>query len=224
MSKNSHLHVKGLNRLLRVAKVACLILLLYIGVLLLFVLRGPEAASLEERKSADVAVIFGAAVWGDYPSPRLQDRLNAAYATLKDLDCPIIVSGGQGSDEHLSEALAMKRYLVKLGLPEQRIYLEDKATSTRENITLSDKVITDLLTTDALNATATTNTAKPPAVLVITSDYHMRRATLLARQAGWVSLPVPAHHSVQDKLELVPRELLALTKDLLLSIVKLAFN
>lgn len=219
-----HPRSKYRHRLIRVAQVACLILLLYIGLLLLFVLRGPEPASFEERKSADVAVIFGAAVWGDYPSPRLQDRLNAAYATLKDLDCPIIVSGGQGSDEHLSEALAMKRYLVALGLSEQRIFLEDKATSTRENIAFSDKLIADLLSSDALTSDTITAPLKPPIVLVITSDYHMRRVTLLAKQAGWLALPVPAHHTPQDKLELVPRELLALSKDLILSAINRTRN
>ncbi len=86
-------------------------------------------------RSNDYAVILGAKVNGEIPSLSLQFRLDAAleYA-IQYPHVYLILSGGQGPGEHISESEAMKRFLVKNGIQEERLLIEDLSTSTYENL------------------------------------------------------------------------------------------
>ena len=78
-----------------------------------------------------IMVILGCQVmpWG--PSILLQDRLDEGLAYLREYpDMTVVVSGGQGTDEHLSEAQAMANYLMEHGIPEENILLEDQSHNT----------------------------------------------------------------------------------------------
>lgn len=80
-------------------------------------------------------VVLGAKVIGDEPGGVLKNRLDTAADFLKEHpDVKCIVTGGQGKDEAYPEAVVMKKYLVKIGIEEDRIVVEDKSTSTKENI------------------------------------------------------------------------------------------
>ena len=74
-------------------------------------------------------VVLGCKVNGRDPSLMLQRRLEAALPYIKDHpEVPCIVSGGQGNNEEISEAQAMKEWLIQYGVPESQIYLEDRST------------------------------------------------------------------------------------------------
>jgi uncharacterized SAM-binding protein YcdF (DUF218 family) len=81
----------------------------------------------------DYAIVLGAKVNGETPSLSLRYRLEATlnyanqYPHVK-----LVLSGGQGTDEYISEAEAMRRYLVENGVSEERLLLESKSTSTYE--------------------------------------------------------------------------------------------
>ncbi len=91
---------------------------------------GNDTADYTEQ----TVIVLGCAVRGDRVSIALAKRLDKAYEYhLKNPDAVIIVSGGQGAQEDISEALAMKRYLVEKGVPEEKIIMEDKSTSTITN-------------------------------------------------------------------------------------------
>ena len=80
-------------------------------------------------------VIFGCQVKPDGPSVLLRDRLDTALDYLKDHpDMKIIVSGGKGDDEHISEAQCMYDYLTAYGVDGANIYMEDKSRNTWQNI------------------------------------------------------------------------------------------
>lgn len=82
----------------------------------------------------------------------------------------LIVSGGKGDDERVSEASAMASYLAERGFPADRLLLEDRSRNTEENLVFSKAIMDDLL---------------PGArVTIVTSDFHAFRAALLARQLG----------------------------------------
>ena len=88
-------------------------------------------------------MIFGCYVRGEEPGRTLTTRLDAALSLLKryqNADC--IVSGGQGSNEAISEAEAMRRYLVSRGIAEERITLEDRSTNTSENLEYTFAILT----------------------------------------------------------------------------------
>lgn len=119
--------------------------------------------------NVDYLIVLGARVESDGPSPALTRRLNAAMEYLEDSpDTIIIASGGQGSDEPMSEAACIRDELVRRGVAPERILLEDSSTDTQENITCSMALIGD---TGA-------------SVGILTNNFHVYRAEKLARSAG----------------------------------------
>lgn len=114
-------------------------------------------STISDSSDIKYAVILGAGLNGDQISERLKIRLDTALLYLKENHIPIIVSGGQGEDELISEAEAMKRYLIDNGIESDRILLEDKSTSTYENLLFSKN----------------TMKLENPKIALVTSDYHM---------------------------------------------------
>lgn len=148
---------------------------------------------------ADYLVVLGAKVNGTRPSKILRYRIEKAAWYLEQYpDTKVVVSGGKGTDEGTSEAAAMKNELVKLGIEEKRIYMEDASTSTKENLEFSKKYI-DI---------------EHHNVIVVTTDFHVLRAVKIAEKAGYKNVEGLAAQSVWY---LVPtnyvREFLALVKD-----------
>ncbi len=123
----------------------------------------------------DFVIILGCAIRKDgTPTPLLRDRIDRAVAfrneqlakTGKDLI--FVTSGGQGSDEVISESAAMKRYLLSKGIPESRILEENQSTNTFENMRFSKAVI------DSINPHAN--------IAFATTNYHVFRSGLYARR------------------------------------------
>ena len=115
------------------------------------------------------AVVLGCRVYGERASLSLVERLEAAQMYLEENpDAVCVVSGGQGPGEDISEAECMRRWLVNKGIDESRIYKEDKSTSTEENIAFSKDVIEE----NNLNEN----------IVIVTSEYHSYRATVLAEK------------------------------------------
>ena len=122
-------------------------------------------------EKTDLIVVLGCQVRGETPSRMLRHRLDTAYEAMqKHPDALCVVSGGKGSDELISEAEAMRRYLVEKGADESRIVMEDKSTNTFENIKFSFE-ITDKLGYDR-------------DITIVTDGYHQYRAGLIARKQG----------------------------------------
>jgi uncharacterized SAM-binding protein YcdF (DUF218 family) len=158
------------TRPIKVIKTAILI-----GFVLLFAVIGYIIIRMSCTKTTydeDVVIVLGCAVVGERPSNTLVNRLEKCLEYCrKNPKAVVIVSGGQGPQEDISEAEAMKRYLVKNGIDEGRIYKEDKSTSTDENFKFS-KVILDDMFPDGCS------------VCYITNDFHSYRAGCYARKNG----------------------------------------
>lgn len=128
-------------------------------------------ACLSRPEKPNVIVVLGCQLWGINPSPMLQKRLDKAYDLMvKYPDVPVVVTGGQGDDEVISEGEGMKMYLVSRGIPEDRIIVEDKSTSTFENIKNAFEI------TDSMGLSRD--------ITIATSEYHVYRASLIARSQG----------------------------------------
>ena len=125
------------------------------------------------KEQAEYMVVLGAKVREDGPSVSLWDRIYGAADYMQTHPQTIaIVSGGQGADEPMTEAQAMYEELVNLGIDETRIWLEDRATSTWENINFSLDVIEEK------------TGVRPTKLGVLSSEYHLFRAGLFARECG----------------------------------------
>lgn len=93
---------------------------------------------ITSTKKVDYVIVLGARLYGDIPSPALMERLKVVKEYLiENKDVKVVVSGGQGIDEDIPEAHAMEKYLADNGVEKDRIIIEDKSTTTFENLKLS---------------------------------------------------------------------------------------
>ncbi len=167
---------------MRIKRTACI--LTAIGLVYLAAVEVPivGAASGDGDREYDYIIVLGAAVHGDTPSLSLVERVSAAADYMKEHpDSTAIVSGGQGDDENISEAEAMYVWLMQNGIDKSRVILEDKSASTLENLENSFAIIRSR--GDDPNTAAA----------VVTSEYHIYRAKLLAQSLGVSVGSVAAH-------------------------------
>ncbi len=122
-----------------------ILIIIYAAAILFFVIMGSILSSAAAKKAEynkDVLIVLGCAVRGDKVSLTLKYRLDAALEYLEHSpDTHIIVTGGKGNDENISEARAMKDYLVARGVDPGRITMEDKSTSTWENFKFTREIL-----------------------------------------------------------------------------------
>ncbi len=158
----------------------------------------------DEEKRTDFLIVLGAAINGETPSLALQLRLVTAVEYLKKYpDTHVVVSGGQGRGEDITEAEAMRRFLVAGGIDESRILMESRSTSTMENFKYSKQLIEQ--------TTGKTVTD----ITFITNSFHIMRARLLAGRNGLEASAVSCKTPGQVIVQMYLREYLALFKSLL---------
>lgn len=146
--------------------------------------------------SYEYAIILGAKVNGETPSLTLRYRLEEALTYAETYpNVKFVLSGGQGPDEAISEGEAMRRFLLEKGVDEERLLLETESTSTYENLLYSKKLLPEDL----------------GGITIITSDFHLTRARLLAENLGLETDALPAktprsveaRHHVRERLALI---------------------
>lgn len=121
----------------------------------------------------DAVIVLGAGIHGETPSLTLKKRLDTAVEYYnKNPNAVIVVSGGQGPQESITEALAMERYLLERGIPGEKILKEERATSTKENFVFSKEILDSYFDGEYR-------------VAFITDDYHVYRASRHAAAAGF---------------------------------------
>lgn len=131
---------------------------------------------------ADYIIVLGAGVNGSTPSLSMINRMTPTIEYMKSHpNCKAIVTGGQGDGENLSEAQAMFDYLTARGIEPGRIIMEDKATSTEENLKFSFAIIGDEL--------------ESATVAVVSSEYHLCRAKAIGEMLGKELYGIPGKTS-----------------------------
>ncbi|MCI1635914.1 YdcF family protein [Bifidobacterium sp.] len=139
---------------------------------------------LPRKRHYDYIIIHGAGLSGVRPTPLLQGRLDKALRLWNQQKRKplLIVSGGQGADEEISEAEAMRRYLVdEQHVPQDSVLSEDKSTTTLENLRFSKNIM------DAHSDSSRYRCA------LVTSDYHVFRAAEYAHQVGVAADGIGSH-------------------------------
>lgn len=127
------------------------------------------------KRKVDYIIVLGSGLIGDRVPPLLKSRLDKGIQIYneqkeKGINSKLVVSGGQGPDELTSEADAMKKYLISQNIPEENILVEDKSTTTYENMKFSKKIMDN----NSDNYTS----------IFVTNNYHVFRASIYARKAG----------------------------------------
>lgn len=119
-------------------------------------------------KKSDCIIVLGCQVYGTTPSPFLAWRTEHALKLYKEgYGKYIIVSGGKGQGENISEAEAMKRYLISKGMEASKILIEDKSASTMANL---------------INSKAIMDQKGLKTAIIVSNKYHLKRASLMAKQ------------------------------------------
>lgn len=142
-------------------------------------------------------IVLGAKLNGDVMSLSLFYRVREALEYLEaNPDTKVIVSGGQGEDEWITEAEAMARYFIENGIAEARIISEDKSTTTNENFRFSRELVAE----------------EVKEIVVVTNDFHLYRSMVIASRNDFVPYPLAAETPWVVKGKLWAREYVAILK------------
>lgn len=126
----------------------------------------------------EVAIVLGAGIRGEEVTSSLKFRLDKAIEYhRKNPAAYIVVTGGLGPQESVTEAFAMEKYLLAQGVDKAKIIKEEKSTTTAENFRFSKEILD-------------TRFPKGYSIVVITNAFHIFRATAIAKHAGYQD----AHH------------------------------
>ena len=143
-----------------------------------------KASFGNSEEPVDYVVVLGAKVNPSGPSVSLWDRICSAYIYLSEHpEVTAVLSGGQGSDEPITEAECMYRELSLLGIDPKRLWREEEATSTWENLQFS------------LNLIEEKTGHRPAKIAVLSSEYHLFRASLFAKACDVEFVGIPARTS-----------------------------
>ena len=157
------IRLKWLNIAILIACVSALIMMIGVGVY-----GKNDNATYRE----DALIILGAGIRGEQVSRTLARRLDRALAYLaENPNALVVVSGARGTQEDITEALAMERYLLAGGIPKEQIIKEEAATNTYENLSYTKTILDAKL-------------SRPYRIVFVTNDFHVYRASMLAKKLG----------------------------------------
>ncbi|GAA0865118.1 YdcF family protein [Paraclostridium tenue] len=173
---NNTVNIKNKKYLNLILKIYNTILIIFIvsfifieSILIININQFKEVKDIENLK---YIIVLGAGLDGYKVGKTLQSRLDKAVEYYKlNPNAKIIVSGGQGKDEMISEAVAMKRYLIENGVNENKIIKEDKATTTLENLKFSKDILKN-------------RKDEKTKVLIVTNEFHLTRSMIIANILG----------------------------------------
>lgn len=146
--------------------------------------------------AVDAAVVLGAAVWGEEPSPVFRERINHAIDLYKsDLVQDIIFTGGQSNINELAESVVARKYAIARGVSESNILTESQSRTTYQNLYYAKQVA------QKRNLTR---------FVIVSDPLHMKRAMLMAKDlqinAYPSATPTTRYKSIENKLPFLARE------------------
>lgn len=172
--------------------IGCFIMIGYIGFTYFQI---KQTAKERPPKNVPYLIILGAKVKGDKMSKALYERAKTGLVYLQDNpQTKVIVTGGQGADEKISEAEAARRFFVEQGIDKERILIEKRSVTTYENIKFSKKLY------------------NVKEAVIVSNDFHVFRAIKLSEGLGIKSYPLAAETPKVVKAKLYGREYLAILK------------
>ncbi|MFN6564602.1 MAG: YdcF family protein [Nostoc sp. ChiSLP01] len=145
---------------------------------------------------ADAAIVLGAAVWGEEPSPVFRERINHAINLYKNgFVKTIVFTGGVGQSHEPAEAIVGKNYAISQQVKAADILTETQSRTTHQNLK---------------NALEVANAHQLTKFLIVSDPLHMKRAVLMARNLGMDAYPSPTpttrYRSFNSQMEFLSRE------------------
>lgn len=145
---------------------------------------------------ADAAIVLGAAVWENEPSPVFRERINHGINLYKNADInKLIFTGGVGDSNELAEAMVGKNYAVANGVKVADILTETRSRTTYQNLK---------------NALEVASGQKLTKFLIVSDPLHMKRSVLMAKHLGMDAYPSPTlttrYRTFRSQIEFLLRE------------------
>lgn len=163
-----------------------------------------EITDLKNNNEYDCIIVLGAGIWGDKPSPMLQDRLDEAIKLYKEGIAPKIIMSGDNGQEGYDEVNVMKTYAIENGIPSEDIFMDHAGFSTYESIYRAKEIF------------------QVKKAIIVTQKYHLYRALHISNGLNIETYGIgadPRKYSGQIFREL--REILARNKDFVQTIFKI---
>ena len=200
--------MKKIFKILNILLIIVLISIIITIIINYYIINTSKKRILKEEdysklNNIDCILILGAGIWGDKPSPMLQDRLDEGIKLYKKgLSSKIIMSGDHGKEEY-DEVNVMKSYAIEKGVPSKDIFMDHAGFSTYESVYRSKEVF------------------EVKKMIIVTQKYHLYRALYIADKLDINAYGVnsnPKKYSGQIFREV--REILARNKDFIYTIIK----
>lgn len=213
--------IKKLPKLVLV--IVCALLAVVLAHFSWFEVNAIKAANSVPDDSAKYMIVLGAKVNGTVPSLEYQRRIEKALEYAKDhKELIVICTGGQGNDENIAESVAAYNYLLEHGIEESRLFKEEKSTSTTENFLFAKEAIAKSMASfmssldGAKDIIDHAEDLQPSDVIIVSSEFHLYRAGLIAKRAGYSNLSYLGSSGRQIlKLHYYLREYAAYVRELL---------
>lgn len=165
------------KRKVRWRKILAVITLAAIGYIAYTAIGIARYSNVDETCVAGAAIVLGAGVWDDKPSPVFEERIKHAIWLYENNYTDILIfTGGTGEGKQYSEASVAKRYAMQCGLPENKIFIEEQSVITQQNLEYAAAILQKQNISSAL---------------IVSDPLHMKRAMLLANDY----LPAQAYSS-----------------------------
>lgn len=181
------------------------------GLALFLIAEGMIMRTMLERPAADLdyIIVLGAQVRGTAPSRALRLRLEEAEKYMKENPRTVaVLSGGQGDGEDITEAQCMYDYLTARGINKERLLKEERSVSTQENLNFSAEILETYFTD------ASQETVKEMRAGILSNNFHVYRAKLLAEKEGYADVSgICAASDWRLQMHYLVREFFALVKE-----------
>lgn len=200
------------KNMLKILIIIILILCALIGIMMLsinfYVVNKTKSKIVTEKQAkelenADCILVLGAGIWGDKPSPMLEDRLLQGITLYNNqTSSKIIMSGDHGKEEY-DEVNVMKDFAIEKGVKSEDIFMDHAGFSTYDSVYRAKEIF------------------KAQKIIIVTQKYHLHRALYVAEKLGIEAYGVasdPREYRGQVVREL--REVLARDKDFFKCIIK----
>lgn len=174
-----------MKKVMKISKIFICIGMVFFIILEAMIIAYPK----KSKENTDYILVLGAGLNNGHElSQTLRDRLDTALKCINEYnnESYVVVSGGQGEDEDISEAEAMKRYLIENGINNERIIMENESRNTSQNFKFSRSKIEEHSGKDIEDVS----------VKIITTDFHGLRSSMLAKRNGYEEIEVNSSDTV----------------------------
>lgn len=198
--------MKNINKIIKYIIIAIVILIVVALAINSYVRISTKNQIIDDYsslKDIDCIVVLGAAVWGDKPSPMLEDRIKTAIELYKNGVSNKIIMSGDHINEDYDEVNIMKKYAIENGVASEDIFMDHAGIATYESIYRAKEIF------------------KAKKIIIVTQEYHLYRALHIANRLGIEAYGVkadPQKYAGATYREI--REILARNKDFVKCIFK----